>query len=92
MDCRIGCGACCIAPSISSSIPGMPNGKPAGIRCIQLTNDNKCKLFGNPLRPKVCQSLSPSLEMCGNKKEDAYSYLETLEKLTSNVDNSKVQL
>ncbi|MDW3636530.1 YkgJ family cysteine cluster protein, partial [Vibrio sp. Vb0667] len=24
MDCRLGCGACCIAPSISSPIPGMP--------------------------------------------------------------------
>ncbi|MGR5456700.1 YkgJ family cysteine cluster protein, partial [Vibrio alfacsensis] len=30
MDCRLGCGACCIAPSISSPIPGMPNGKPSG--------------------------------------------------------------
>ncbi|HNV09555.1 MAG TPA: YkgJ family cysteine cluster protein, partial [Dokdonella sp.] len=29
MSCRSGCGACCIAPSISSPIPGMPNGKPA---------------------------------------------------------------
>jgi Fe-S-cluster containining protein len=27
MDCRAGCGACCIAPSISSPIPGMPDGK-----------------------------------------------------------------
>ncbi|HNM56919.1 MAG TPA: YkgJ family cysteine cluster protein, partial [Thauera aminoaromatica] len=24
MDCRPGCAACCIAPSISSPIPGMP--------------------------------------------------------------------
>ncbi|MDM6904545.1 YkgJ family cysteine cluster protein, partial [Enterobacter hormaechei] len=24
MNCRIDCGACCIAPSISSPIPGMP--------------------------------------------------------------------
>lgn len=84
MDCRIGCGACSIAPSISSSIPGMPCGKPAGIRCIQLTSDNKCILFGNPLRPKVCQSLNPSIEMCGNNEKEAFSYLETLEKLTSN--------
>lgn len=27
MDCRPGCGACCIAPSITSPIPGMPHGK-----------------------------------------------------------------
>lgn len=26
LDCRSGCGACCIAPSISSPIPGMPDG------------------------------------------------------------------
>ncbi|MBV6674737.1 YkgJ family cysteine cluster protein, partial [Klebsiella pneumoniae] len=24
MECRTDCGACCIAPSISSPIPGMP--------------------------------------------------------------------
>ena len=28
--CRPGCGACCIAPSITSPIPGMPDGKPVG--------------------------------------------------------------
>jgi Fe-S-cluster containining protein len=27
LACRSGCGACCIAPSISSAIPGMPQGK-----------------------------------------------------------------
>ncbi|MBM3421317.1 MAG: YkgJ family cysteine cluster protein, partial [Bacteroidetes bacterium] len=36
MDCREGCGACCIALDISSSIPGMEGGKPAGMRCIHL--------------------------------------------------------
>ncbi|NBX68342.1 MAG: YkgJ family cysteine cluster protein, partial [Proteobacteria bacterium] len=36
MECRIGCGACCIAPSISSPLPGMPHGKPAGVRCVNL--------------------------------------------------------
>ncbi|HVK38365.1 MAG TPA: YkgJ family cysteine cluster protein, partial [Candidatus Kapabacteria bacterium] len=37
MTCRDGCGACCIAPSITSPIPGMPDGKPAGVRCVQLS-------------------------------------------------------
>src|SRR5687767_14313051 len=46
LACRVGCGACCIAPSISSPIPGMPQGKPAGVRCVQLTEDNRCRLFG----------------------------------------------
>ncbi|MBP8171893.1 MAG: YkgJ family cysteine cluster protein, partial [Pseudomonas sp.] len=51
MQCRVGCGACCIAPSISSAIPGMPNGKPAGQRCVQLSAANLCLLFGRPERP-----------------------------------------
>jgi uncharacterized protein len=82
MDCRIGCGACCIAPSISSPIPGMPGGKPSGVRCIQLTEDNKCKLFGKPERPKVCSSLKPSEELCKATNEEALSYLLFLEKAT----------
>ncbi len=83
MYCRRGCGACCIAPSISSTIPGMPVGKPAGVRCIQLTEDNLCKLFGSTLRPDVCKSLKPSSEMCGQSNEEAFLYLTQLEKETS---------
>jgi len=82
MDCRIGCGACCIAPSISSSIPGMPNGKPAGVRCIQLTADNRCKLFGQSDRPEVCVRLQPSEEMCEQSTEEAMTWLNELEVLT----------
>ena len=83
MDCRAGCGACCIAPSISSSIPGMPHGKPAGVRCVQLSEDNRCLLFGRPERPMVCQNLQPSEEMCGRTDAEAYAYLARLERLTS---------
>jgi len=82
MECRIGCGACCIVISISSPIPGMPEGKPSGVRCVQLTDDNRCKIFGKPERPAVCSSLRPSLEMCGTESSHAYTYLEKLEKLT----------
>lgn len=82
-ECRVGCGACCIAPSISSVIPGMPNGKPAGVRCIQLTEDNRCKIFGKEDRPKVCSSLRPSLEMCGRTSEEAMRYLQRLERETT---------
>ncbi len=83
MDCRLGCGACCIAPSISSPIPGMPDGKPAGVRCIQLTPDNRCALFGKPERPAVCRSLRPTEEMCGTTTEAAMRYLTTLEQATA---------
>lgn len=82
MECRENCGACCISPSISSPIPGMPNGKPAGVRCIQLTENNLCKLFGRPERPQVCISLKPSEEMCGNSGIEAILYLDRLEQLT----------
>ncbi len=82
MECRIGCGACCIAMSISSPIPGMPDGKPAGTRCVQLTSDNRCKLFGKPERPLVCVQLKPSREMCGTSFDEAHSYLTFLEEAT----------
>ena len=82
MNCRPGCGACCIAPSITSPIPGMPDGKPAGTRCVQLTPDNRCMLFGKPERPKFCAGLKPSEEMCGNSTEEAMDYLKYLEQKT----------
>ncbi len=83
MECRVGCGACCIAPSISSPIPGMPDGKPAGMRCVQLTDDHRCKLFGQPNRPEVCNNLRPSEEMCGASAEAAMTFLAHLEKVTA---------
>lgn len=83
MECRLGCAACCIAISISSHIPGMPEGKPAGVPCVQLTADKKCKLFGKPERPAVCSALHPSSEMCGESAEEAFTYLESLEQATS---------
>ena len=75
MNCRPGCAACCIAPSISSPIPGMPQGKPAGVRCIQLDAQDRCMLFGDPRRPAVCTSLQPSIEMCGSEQAHALRYL-----------------
>ncbi|HEX4966176.1 MAG TPA: YkgJ family cysteine cluster protein [Thermoanaerobaculia bacterium] len=83
MECRIGCGACCIALSISSPIPGMPEGKPAGVRCVQLTADNRCLLFGLPERPTVCVNLRPMKEMCGETTEEALAYLAFLERATA---------
>ncbi|MBL8172720.1 MAG: YkgJ family cysteine cluster protein [Acidobacteria bacterium] len=83
MECRSGCGACCIAPSISSPIPGMPQGKPAGVRCVQLSADNRCLLFGRPERPAVCVGLRPQAEMCGETQADALQWLNVLEGLTA---------
>ena len=83
MDCRPDCGACCTAPSISSPIPGMPEGKPANTRCVQLSETNLCMIFGSPLRPKVCSGLQPTAEMCGSTREQAMTYLLELESLTA---------
>ena len=82
LSCRSGCGACCIAPSISSPIPGMPRGKPAGVRCVQLDDANRCRLFGDPRRPAVCGGLQPQREMCGDTREHAIAWLDRLEALT----------
>lgn len=81
-SCRGGCGACCIAPSIHSPIPGMPQGKPAGVRCVQLDEANRCRLFGRPERPAFCASLKPGPEMCGHSREEALAILAALEVAT----------
>jgi uncharacterized protein len=60
----------------------MPDGKPAGVRCVQLSDDNRCRLYGLPERPAICNRLRPSEEMCGSSFEEAYAYLEELERLT----------
>lgn len=83
MQCRSHCGACCTAPSISSAIPGMPKGKPAGVRCIQLADDNRCMIFGRPERPACCAGLQPSQEMCGDTREQAMLWLGDLERATA---------
>ena len=80
--CRPDCGACCTAPSITSPIPGMPSGKPAGVRCIQLGPDLRCLIFGQPERPAVCGGLQPSMEMCGADRESAMHWLTQLEIMT----------
>jgi len=81
MHCRDNCGACCIAPSITSPIPGMPHGKPAGVRCIQLDEAQRCRLFGHPDRPAVCRGLSPALDMCGPPDAEAGHALRWLTQL-----------
>jgi hypothetical protein len=79
MECRIGCGACCIAPSISSPIPGMPDGKPAGVRCIHLTKDYTCGIYDRPDRPEVCDKFKADPAVCGENREEALELLSMLE-------------
>ncbi|MCH2040017.1 MAG: YkgJ family cysteine cluster protein [Saccharospirillaceae bacterium] len=82
MECRLGCGACCIAPSITTPIPGMPDGKPAGQRCVQLNAQNLCNLFGDPSRPAVCDGFKAEESVCGSANQIALRNLNELEQLT----------
>jgi hypothetical protein len=61
----------------------MPDGKPAGVRCVQLLADFRCALFGRPERPAVCASLRPIEAMCGLSQADALAYLTRLEIATA---------
>ena len=83
MQCRERCGACCIAPSITTPLPGMPHGKPAGIPCVNLDDELRCRLFGRPERPAFCSSLRPMVQMCGESRAQALHNLDVLEALTA---------
>jgi hypothetical protein len=61
----------------------MPEGKPAGVRCIQLDEAERCRIFGRPERPQVCRSLAPMAEMCGESREHAIRWLSELEASTT---------
>lgn len=75
------CGACCIAPSISTVIPGTGKNKPAGVRCVYLSSDMKCEIYAS--RPAVCRDYTPTRELCGNNFAEAFFRLDRLEMLTS---------
>src|SRR6056297_2350480 len=79
MKCHVNCGACCIAPSISSPIPGMPDGKPAGVKCIHLTEDYRFAIFDHPDRPGVCGDFRAEELVCGKNRKEALRILSGLE-------------
>jgi uncharacterized protein len=57
--------------------------KAAGERCMHLLIDQRCAIFGQPDRPTVCSSLMPSVDMCGDNREQAMLWLTTLERQTA---------
>jgi hypothetical protein len=60
----------------------MSGGKPAGVRCVQLTDDLRCALYGRPERPAFCAGLRPSPDMCGASAAEAMALLAALEAAT----------
>ena len=83
MECRVGCGACCIAPSITQPLPGMPQGKPAGVRCVNLDEHNLCQLFGTSQRPDLCGGYQAELALCGETAAQALQLIGALELATA---------
>jgi len=67
----------------------MPQGKPAGVKCVQLKDDFRCAIFGRPERPAFFVSLRPTEEMCGTTRDQAMAYLETLEIATKPVESRR---
>ena len=89
MECRPGCAACCIAPHISSPLPGLPEGKPAGEPCIHLTDQLGCAIWNSPLYPMVCARFAPALEHCATSRDEALQILTLLETATRPDDYAK---
>jgi hypothetical protein len=56
----------------------MAGGKPAGVRCIHLTDEYKCALYRTPERPVVCSDFKAEPEFCGNNREEALRILSSL--------------
>ena len=79
MECRQACGACCIAPSIARTFYGMPEGKPAGVRCVHLYALMRCRLFGDPRRPALCDEFKAEITVCGSTRAQALEKLNRLE-------------
>lgn len=79
MRCRAGCGACCIAPSINTPMPGMPFGKKAGERCLHLDDRYMCRLFGHAERPSFCLGFQAEESVCGKDRDEAIKNIGWLE-------------
>jgi Fe-S-cluster containining protein len=80
ISCRPRCGACCIAPSINHPLPGMPEGKPAGVACFNLNlNDYTCSIWDSEQYPLTCQQFLPAADSCGENREEAIRLIGEME-------------
>ncbi|MBN0986022.1 MULTISPECIES: YkgJ family cysteine cluster protein [Amphritea] len=83
MKCRSGCGACCIAPQISTPIPNMPNGKPAGVPCVNLDKSFNCTIWNSTDYPSLCRAFQAAEEHCGDNRQEALITLIQMERETA---------
>jgi len=77
--CRPGCAACCTVISISSPLPGMPGGKPAGVPCVNLTAALTCSIHEGPDYPAVCRNFRATVDFCGRTNQDARRIIGEIE-------------
>jgi Fe-S-cluster containining protein len=84
MLCRDHCGACCVAPSITVALPDMPQGKPAGVPCVNLDGQSlRCRIWGTTDYPDICRRFAPEPAVCGTSRAEAMSLISVLELHTS---------
>lgn len=76
MECRIGCAACCVVLAIPGPYHGHPNGKPAAVRCVNLTDNNRCGIWDS--RPPVCRNFIARRDYCGGNDAEAYFLIASL--------------
>ncbi len=56
----------------------MPDGKAAGVRCINLMDDFSCAIYNEPGYPEVCSGFKAEPEFCGSTQDEAMRILYSL--------------
>ncbi len=57
----------------------MPQGKPAGERCVHLSDEYACLIIQDPRRPQACAQFLPEQSVCGDDREQALGNIAALE-------------
>jgi hypothetical protein len=60
----------------------MPDGKPAGVRCVNLDDGGRCRVWGTAQYPDVCRGFRPLPDVCGETAEQALALIAALERAT----------
>lgn len=60
----------------------MPEGKPAGVACVNLDEHFHCKIFLSPERPALCASFQAETSVCGENRNQALHLIQVLEMAT----------
>jgi len=61
----------------------MPEGKPAGVACVNLDESFNCKIWNSADYPHVCQAFKPAAEHCGEDRHEAITILTWIEQETA---------